>query len=294
MQTEQTVYVDLFFLINFSMDFLCLFLTAKLLHGRLSVGRMLCGAAIGGLYADAALFLTLSTVLSLAVDGAACVGVCATAFYRKGKGRSLPLYILVFVAISMALGGIMTALFHLFNRSQWSGFRGEEGGDGISVWLFALLAAVSGGITLLGGRFFGGRTAQRNAEVEITYAGRTVCLHAMTDSGNLLREPMSGRPCIVADLDALSTLLPREVTAAARRGEPQALERLPLCYAKQIRLIPTHTASGEGFLLGLRPDCVRIHGRQGKREVDAVIALAELGHTAGGNEALLPSVLLIS
>ena len=45
----QTVYVDLYFLINFSMDFLCFFLTAKLLDRRLGIGRGLIGAALGGL-----------------------------------------------------------------------------------------------------------------------------------------------------------------------------------------------------------------------------------------------------
>lgn len=293
-QTEQTVYVDLFFLINFSMDFLCLFLTAKLLNRKFSVGRALGGAALGGLYADVALFWTTSASVSLLLDGAACVGICATVFYQKKKGKSLPLYILVFAAISMALGGIMTALFHLFNRSGlFSGLNGGSG-DGISVWIFALLAAVSGGITWIGGRFFAGRTAQQNADVEITYEGKTVRLHAMTDNGNLLREPISGRPCIVADVKALSPILPTELAEAARRRNPQELERLPLRCVKQIRLIPTHTASGEGLLFGLRPDCVRVEGKTGIREVDALIALADLGHSAGGNEALLPSALLVS
>lgn len=291
---EQTVYVDLFFLVNFSMDFLCFYLTAKLLNREFSIGRALCGAAVGGVYADAALFFSLPSYLALCVDALAGALVCAIAFYQRRKAKALPLYVLVFVAISMALGGIMTALFHFFNRTDF--FRAASGSDadGISVWIFALLAVVSGAITLLGGRFFSVRAAQRNAEVEITYEGKRLRLNAMTDNGNFLREPVSGSPCIVADLNAMSKILPAEVVAAAKKQRSAEWERIPLRHMRRIRMIPTRTAAGEGLLLGLRPERVTVACGGERREVAAWIALAELGKTAGGNEALLPAALLVS
>ena len=291
---EQAVYVDLFFMINFSMDFLCLFLTSKILHRRLPLWRALAAAVLGGVYADVALLYPLGKILSVATDLSVCVLMCAIVFHRKKKIKSLPLYILVFGAVSMALGGFMTALFHLFNRSSL--FQNAQGveEDGISVWIFALLAIISAVITLVGGRFFTGRTAQNNAELQVTYGGHATRLRAMTDSGNLLRDPISGRLCIVADLDAMSAVLPREMIRAARSGDPSSMEQIPPKHVKNVRLIPTHTASGEGILLGVRMERIVIESAKGIREVDAMIALAELGKTADGNEALLPAALLVS
>ena len=188
----------------------------------------------------------------------------------------------------------MTALFHFFNRTSL--FQGAKNvqSDGISVWIFALLAIISAAITLIGGRFFTGRAAQKNAEIQVKYGGRSTCLRAMTDTGNLLQEPVSGRLCIVADLRAMSAVLPQEMIRAARSGNPSAMQRIPPEHVKHVRLIPTHTASGEGMLLGVRMERITVKTEQGSREVDAMIALADLGKRADGNEALLPARLLVS
>lgn len=289
----QTVYVDLFFLVNFSMDFLCLFLTAKILSLRLSVLRSLAGAAMGGLYADLSLFLPLGQVLSLLLHLLVCALMCAVTFLERRRARSLPLYILVFVAISMALGGVMTALFNLFNHvSLFEGIEEVEG-DGISVWVFGVLALISGGITLLGGRFFAGRSAQKYARVELRYGGRSLRLDAMTDSGNLLRDPISGKACIVADMRVMERLLPGEIIRAARQGAAGAMESVGREHVKNLRLIPTRTASGSGLLLGVRMERVTVYTEKESHSVDAYVALAELGNSAGGKEALLPPTLLI-
>lgn len=288
----QTVYVDLFFLVNFSMDFLCLYLTARILHRRVRMGRMLTGAALGGLYANVALFLPLSSMGALAIDVLACLLLCAVALW-EGKRTGFWRVATVFVAISAALGGTMTALFYLLNRTPLASLTVADG-DGLSIWIFALLALLSGVITLLGGRLLGRHSKACAVELEILYGGRTLRLHALVDSGNLLCEPMSGRPCIVADVDALEGLLPCELLLAARRGDAMGLGRIGQRHAARLRIIPTHTATGEQLLLGVRADRVTVDCGDEAREVDAWIALGRLGASADGYEALLPSVLLIS
>ena len=289
----QVVYVDLFFLINFSMDFLCLFLTAKILGVPFKLFRSLIGGAVGGLFSDLSLFLPVGQILSLILNVLVCSLMCVIVFLERGRGRSLPLYILVFVAVSMALGGVMTALFNLFNHMPlFEGIEQTEG-DGISVWIFFVLALISGAVTLLGGRFFAGRSSQRYATVELWYGGKSARLHAMADSGNLLRDPMSGKPCIVADLRAMERVLPREILQAAKQGAARGMATVGGGHEKNLRLIPTHTAAGESLLLGVRMERVTVHTEKESHSVDAYVALAELGERAQGKEALLPSVLLI-
>ena len=72
----QTVYIDLFFLINFSMDFLALFLASKLLGCGKKLGRLGLAAIFGGVYACFSLIFPLENYLSafsFAVDALACL-----------------------------------------------------------------------------------------------------------------------------------------------------------------------------------------------------------------------------
>ena len=46
------VYADVLFLINFSMDYLCLYITARVLHRKMTLWRILSASALGGIYAQ--------------------------------------------------------------------------------------------------------------------------------------------------------------------------------------------------------------------------------------------------
>ena len=287
----QTVYVDLLFMINFSMDFLCFFLTAKLLGIKLAAPRGALASALGGAYSVAALFMSVSSVLAFLIDAAVCCIMCAVCFGAKQKGRSMPLYILVYLAISMMLGGVMTALFNLLNRLDLP--LSEGGSDGISVWMFAALALISAGVTVLGGAAFKKRTVQRTAYLSISYKGKSVTLDAMTDSGNLLKDPMSGSACIIVDIDAMREMLPKSICDAASRGDVASLALLGGEDAKSLRLIPTKTVSGDGVLIGIRVDEVKIDRGRGAQSVRALIVLSDIKDSAGGNKALIPQGIAI-
>lgn len=283
----QTVYVDLYFLINFSMDFLCFFLAARLLSQRLSLPRTLLASALGGIYANIALFLPVSALAALLIDMAVCALLCAVALLRPHEGRRLPLFVLVYVATSMVLGGVMTALFHLFNRLALPISDIES--DGISVWLLAVLVLISALLTRLCGCLFARRAGRREATVTIALDGRIRTLTALCDTGNQLREPISGKPCIVVDCDRLAGFLSEELLASARAERPPDASLLAQ-YATRIRLVPAYAATGSRPLLALRVDHVTVGDKESPHEVDALVVLSPLRGTA---DALIPPELLL-
>lgn len=271
---EQTVYVDLFFIINFSMDFLCFFLASSLLSQRFSIARSAIASGVGGLYACVALFLSLGGTWGVILDIVACFAMSAIAVKKKGNIREVGVYALVFTACSILLGGFMTVLFSLFNKIGLDRFFGSESdSDGVSVWLFALIAALGGVISLFGGRFFKRKSARQRCEVELIFDGKSIVLDAFCDSGNLLTDPISSKPCIIAEKMEVEKILPRDVSS-------------------RVRVIPTQTVNGRGILYAVRPDRVRINAGKGWSDVEALVALAELNATDGA-KALVPSVLLL-
>ena len=273
----QTVYLDLFFIINFSMDFLCFYLAGALLGSKLSVLRMLLGAVLGGIYADASLFLPVSGLWELVLHIAVCFVMCIVVYGR----RSALTHTCVYIATSAVLGGFMTATFELLNTLDLP--LSEVKGDGISAWTLLFLAAVSALITLFGGRFFRRKSATKYTEIKLEFQGKSVVLRGFCDSGNLLCDPISGKPCIVADRSSLSKLLSSDILNCTA----EEAHKLSAKYASRIRLIPAKTATGTGMLVAVRLDAIYLDTRQ----VDALLALSELGEH-DGCQALVPCQLL--
>ena len=293
---EVAVYADLLFLINAGMDGLCLLLTGKLLHRRVKGWRVILSSVLGGVYAVVALLPDLGTGPSLILDMAICLAMCGLVFLGKSGGgwRGLAAAAGVYFLLSMALGGIMTALYHLLNRAGWAKLLSsltDGGGDGLGSWLFLLLALAGGGLSLWGGRL--GRRAGRVTYCTVTLelAGRTVALRGMVDSGNLLRDPMGGRAVICVEKKALTEFLSLPLMAVMEGMPPQAVSLSP-SDAKRIRVIPADTATGSGILYGFLPDRVILtaENRGNGREVDAVVAITSI--STSGVTALIPADLI--
>ncbi len=293
---EIEVYADLLFLINAGMDGLCLSLTARLLHRRPRVWRLLLGTAVGGIYAVLALFLDVNEWAALAVDIAVCLLMCAAVFgWRDGRGiRGLLGAAAVYTALSLVMGGVMTALFHLCNRMGLSDHL-PDGGEGIGAWLF-LISGVAGSIlSLRGGRFVRRSETVRMCRVTVAVGDASLSVEGFVDSGNLLRDPTGGRPVICVTRDVADGLLSPELSAVMASGGTDMSALKDPADIRRVRLIPADTATGGGILPGFRPDKVTLTPEGGReRSVDAVIAVLAKppGGAVGDTRALIPSALL--
>ncbi len=284
---EQIVYVDLFFMINFSMDFLCLFLTAQLLSSKFSLLLSLLSAALGGIYACLALFVGAEGISGIFIDIIVCLLLCLVAFCKSGH---IVGHTVVYFAVSAVLGGFMTAMFELLNRADLP--LDEIQGDGISAWVLLALAVLGGIATLLGGKFFKRRAERQHTSVHIELDGKKATLKALCDSGNMLCEPISGKACIIADIDALDGILPVCMKDAVKNKSMEVyLENSNL--ARRIRLIPTHTATSDGILIAIRCDFLGVGDGKNMHGVEALLALSVIGDSADGAEALVPASLMM-
>ena len=287
---EHTVYIDLYFMINFAMDFLCFYLTSWLLSLRRSLLRTMLASAFGALYACVALLVGMRGVWSILADLAICLIMCAIAYYRPKEARAVAVDALVYSAVSILLGGAMTALFYFFNRMGLDRLLGsEEDADGVSVWLFALIAIAGAIGTAFGGRLMRKKATRRACRVSITLGGRTVTLDGVCDSGNLLCEPISALPCIIIDPECLDKLVGR---GDARAVIDRRIEDLSEGICRRVRVIPMRTVGGESVGYGIRADRVRVEFGRESRSVEAFILATNEPISADGARALVPSELL--
>ena len=227
------VYLDLVVLMNFGVDLLLL-LAANRLYGRPSnIKKALWAATLGGVYAGVCL---LPGCAFLSGAFWRIVSLITMAILAFGWNRQTLELGAIFAFLSLALGGMVVLL----------------GRGGItSVLMSALLLAA---LCFVG--FQRGRGKREYVSVEILHKEKRVCMTALCDTGNTLRDPVSGLPVLVVDATAAYRLLGLEESALR-----QPIETISRGIYPGLRLIP-YSAVGQtaGMLLGLRVDQLRFNG----------------------------------
>lgn len=289
---EQKVYIDLLFLINFSMDYLCLYICGRVLRKKLKLIKLISSAATGGAYSVISLFFPFSPTVNLIIDAIFCLVICAIAFAERGRRISSTLICgFLFVGVSMMTGGAMTAIFNFLNRLDLP--LDSIQGDGISTYLFAIIAAVAGIITLRSGEIISGRSSIKECKLTLTIGGKTADFFALSDSGNLVKDPLSGKNVVLIDRDALSALADLTVFDKFLEGR-QAPTSSGI---KGLRIVPIKTAGGRSYLPAAIPErlCAEVVTKKGKTvslELDALIAPSDIGKSAEGYKAIVPAQIL--
>lgn len=236
------IYLDLAVLLNFLVDGLLLMGTNRLAGHPPDLRRCALSAAVGAVYAGACLlpglrFLgnTLWRLVFLGLMGVLAFGPDKSGWKRCG----------LFVILSMALGGMALGL-------------GKPG--------FPVLLLGGGCLWLLCGIGFSGPVGREYVPLEIRHLDRVVRLTALRDTGNTLRDPITGEPVLVIGADAARKLT--GLTAAELRAPLETLGKGPI---PGLRLVP-YRAVGQpaGMLLAMRLGDVKL----GKRQGSALVAFA--------------------
>ncbi len=128
--------------------------------------------------------------------------------------------------------------------------------DGGNTW--RLILALSGLLLIAAVSLETSPGKSRILPVTVTYGGKTVHLSALEDTGNTLKDPITGASVLVADARAGFDLLQLSV-----RQLESPLETMTQSQTPGLRLIP-YRAIGKpaGMLLAVKPDRVTVAGKQ--------------------------------
>lgn len=241
-----TVYLDLVMLLNFLVDFLLLLGTNRLSGFPAAPGRCALAAVFGSIYAGCCLlpgFRFLGNFLWR------CVSLCLMAAVAFGFRRDAVKRGGVFLLLSLALEGMALC----FTRQN-----------------FTALALGAAGVWLLCRVSFGdGAVGREFVPVTLRYGEKTASFTALRDTGNTLRDPITGEPVLV-----VSGQIGEQLTGLTRHQLSSPLETMAARPLPGLRLIPYHAVGNSGgLLLAMRfPGAV-----VGKKEQTVLAAFAAEG-----------------
>lgn len=241
------VYLDILLILNFFVDFFLLLGTNRLAGYGPSFRRAALAAALGAAYSALCLTPGFSFMGNL-LWRTVCLGVMggiAFGFQKNAARRCVLFYLL-----SMALGGVALGL---------------KAGNALTL-IFA-----AGGVAALCYFGFRGKLGKTFVPVELTYGEKTLSLTALRDTGNSLRDPLTGQSVLIISPEAAERLT--GLTRPQLKDPASAMGALPgLC------LVPYRAVGKQGgLLLALRLKNVKIGSQTGK----CTVAFAAEG--LGGN-----------
>ena len=108
----------------------------------------------------------------------------------------------------------------------------------------------------------------------------------MTDTGNLLSDPISGRQVILIQKGAFLPLIPDSLIPIFESDDLTALSEVEGALLTSIRLIPSVSLGGDKLLIAYIPNKITIDGVG----ISALIASGNAS-SYGGYPALVPEIL---
>ncbi len=277
------IYGDVLFLINFSMDFVCLFVAGKLTKTKMRTWRVALAAAVGAAYGVISLLYSLPTVVEILIETAAAFAVCAIGIW-SGNAVKLLLKTAVFYAVSVMLGGAMTLIYsRLGNYSAYI----ESGGNivtalgDVPLWVFFICAAASALLTKLFTVLLKSRVRAKTCELSLTFGVRTYELTGFIDSGNVAADPISGTPVIFISTRYKDILPSGFSDGAMPDGD----------FVRGLRAIPISTEGGSELVFAVKADKCYIKTKGEYERRDALISVGKEEYY-GDCDALVPLELV--
>lgn len=279
----QTLYIDVYFLLNFTVDLISAFFALRLSKLDSSMKRLVIFSGALSLFSVLMIFmeqmLLLKYLLScLVLIPSSFIIVYGVSFKRRVK------YILSFIIFEGLVGGFASFLWEILDKYLKGGEEVEV--ENSRLLFFGVIVLLSVGVFKMIVSFFSHVESAGSVKIRIEFIDKVVTCDAFVDSGNMATDPMDMRPVLILKPTLAKKLLPSNVI------ELCDVDSIDKEIRRRIRLIPISGATGVRVLTGVRPDKVHVISDGGEEEIFVTLAIDKEGGDFGGFLALMPSVAI--
>lgn len=254
-----TIYLDLVFIENVCMNSIILFTTGLVTKTRTKFLRILISSTIGAFYVVGKYLANSEIYSNIFIQLGLAFAMVYIAFSPKNM-KWLFKYVIIFYLTSFVFGGCAFALLYyvkpqeiLYNNGILTGTYPIK---------IAFLGAMVGLIFLnIAFKLIKNRLNKNDmfCNVIIGYKDKEFKIRAIIDSGNLLKEPITGASVVVVEKQKLEEIIESEILENLENIISGQYEILNDDYISRFRLIPFSSLGKQnGMFLGFKPDFFEI------------------------------------
>ena len=265
------IYADVLFIMNFFITFLLLETTAKISKREPKSLRLVIASTLGGAYSLIILAPDISAYISALLKVLCAVLLILIAFGFK-RLKSFCALLIIFLFSNFIFLGIIAGAQMLFASDKISIHNGEIYFDiNARQLLVAALFAYTFSCLII--RVYNKKLSSGEIySIVIENNSKRVCLFALTDTGNKLREPFSDSPVIVVKKELLEGMFDED----------------------KLRLIPASSVNSKSYLKAFKPECVKIKTAKGYENIENVyIALSDDMNSKDFSAIINPEIISV-
>lgn len=267
-----TIYVDVVLIENIAMNYIILFATAIISKSEVKILKILLSSIIGGIYAILAYIANLSMVFNLFLKIFLSISMVYIS-YKPKKIKSLAKQLILFYLVSFTFGGAAFMLLYFLKPQD------IISKNGMFIGTYPIKVALLGGIVgftiiVIGFKTIKGKLSTKNiyCEIEIVFRNKNQVVKTMIDSGNQLKEPITGFPVIIVEEDKLKDILSTEILQNVENIMNGNINQQLDVDKIKFRLIPfTSIGKESGLLLGFKPDYIKIFYEENQKIISDVV-----------------------
>lgn len=272
-----TVYLDIVFIENVLMNYIILFTCVILLKIQLKKIRIFLASSIGAVYTIIMYLNIISIYSNIVMKIILSIAMVYIAFNPKNIKQILK-EMIIFYLISFIFGGCVFALMYFIQPKL------VQMKNGTFVGTYPIKVAIIGGtvafvITQISFKLVKTKISKKDViyRIAISIFERQIEIKALLDTGNLLKEPITGYPVMIVEKNCLKNFLPDEIINNLNKiigGDTnEIISNIQLSkYISRFRMIPFSSVGKQnGLLLGIRSDKVIIKTDETNEVVNNVI-----------------------
>lgn len=271
-----TIYIDIIIVENLIMNYIILYATGLISKNKISHLRIIFASIIGAIYAVTEYISKLNIYSNILLKIILSIVIVFIAFYPQNVKKMFKLLVLFYLT-TFTFGGVATYLIYVLKPQNIIIKNGMYVGTYVLKVIF--IGAIVGTIILIiAFKFAKNKITKKDmiCKVKIKLNGKEIVLDTMVDTGNMLKEPLTGNPVVVVEKTSLYDLMPKEIlnnTESILGGDFEKIpENIKDEYISRLKIIPFSSLGKQnGMLIGIKPEKLYVINEQLEEKKDNAI-----------------------
>ena len=295
-----TVYIDVVLIENLIMNYIILLATGIVLKTKIKNIRLIIASFIGAMYSIMAYIVTIEIYSNFFFKILLSIIIVHISF-NPGNIKTLCKQIIVFYLVSFVFGGAAFALIYIVKPQDILMKNGLFLGT-YPLKTVIIAAIVAFLIIIITFKIVKSKLSKKDMykEINILIEGKQITVKAMVDTGNMLKEPISGKPVIVVEHTCFDEILPKDILNNLEKilgGDLENIsEETKSKYITKLKFIPFSSLGRQnGMLIGISPQYIEIieEGEKLKKIKDVMIGIYNKSLTKDGKYRALMGLDII-